>query len=149
MKKKKDLQRGVDFIGVTVVFYCHDGRGNFLMHKRSKFCRDEVGNWDAGGGALEFGETFEEAVKREIKEEYCCDTKDLKLVGSYNILREDRGRKTHWIAILFTAKVNPHQVDIGEPDDMEEIGWFNENNLPEPLHSQFYTCFEIAKKHLL
>ena len=38
MKKKKDLQGGVDYIGVTVVFYCHDGKGNFLMHKRSKNC---------------------------------------------------------------------------------------------------------------
>lgn len=43
MKAKKDLQRGIDFIGITCVFYCHDGQGNFLMHKRSKNCRDEIG----------------------------------------------------------------------------------------------------------
>ena len=148
MKKKKDLQRGIDFIGVTVVFYCHDGKGNFLMHKRSKNCRDEVGNWDVGGGALEFGETFEEAVKREIREEYSSEVEDLKLLGTYNILRENMGSKTHWVAVLFTARIDPKQVSIGEPDDMEEIGWFNENNLPDPLHSQFYTCFDIAKSAL-
>ncbi len=146
--RKQDLQIGVDYIGVTVVFYCHDGKGNFLMHKRSKNCRDEVGNWDVGGGALEFGETFEEAVEREVKEEYLCYTKDLNFVGSYNILRDNKGTKTHWVAVVFTALVDPGQVGIGEPDDMEELGWFNEKNLPTPLHSQFYTCFDIAKSAL-
>lgn len=155
MKKKKDLsqlnrdlQRGVDFIGVTVVFYCHDGKGNFLMHKRSKNCRDEVGNWDVGGGGMEFGESFEDAVEREIMEEYCCNVQELKFITSYNVLRRNGKQNTHWIALLFTAKVDPAKVSIGEPHYMEEIGWFNEKNLPDPLHSQFSTCFDMVKKHL-
>jgi len=148
MIKKKDLQKGVDFIGVTVVFYCHDGKGNFLMHKRSKNCRDEIGNWDVGGGALEFGETFEEAVEREIMEEYSCKVEELKHIGTYNILRENRGTKTHWIGILFTAKVDPKQVKVGEPDYMDDIGWYSEDNLPSPLHTNFYTCFDIVKSYL-
>jgi ADP-ribose pyrophosphatase YjhB (NUDIX family) len=40
------------------------------MHCRSKNCRDEQGCWDCGGGSMEFGETFEETVKREVEEEY-------------------------------------------------------------------------------
>ena len=144
--KKKDLQRGVDFIGVTVVFYCHDGRGNFLMHKRSKNCRDEIGNWDVGGGGMEFGESFEEAVKREILEEYCCEVDELKQIGAYNILRENNGKRTHWIGILFKAKVDPDQVKIGEPEFMEELGWFSKNNLPSPLHSNFMTILKILDK---
>ncbi|OGE44818.1 hypothetical protein A3B39_00175 [Candidatus Daviesbacteria bacterium RIFCSPLOWO2_01_FULL_37_10] len=148
MKKKNELQKGVDFIGVTVVFYCHDGKGNFLMHKRSKNCRDEVGNWDVGGGGMEFGETFEEAVEREIMEEYSCSVENLKFITSYNVLRKNGKQDTHWIALLFTAKVNPEKVAIGEPDYIDEIGWFSENNLPDPLHSQFFTCFDMVKKHL-
>ncbi len=70
---KMDLKKGVDFIGITCVFYCHDGKGKLLLHKRSKNCRDEVGRWHVGGGSMEFGEDFEETVKREIKEEYCTD----------------------------------------------------------------------------
>ena len=54
-----DLKRGIDYIGVTVVFYCHDGAGRLLLHKRSVACRDEQGRWDVGGGSMEFGETFE------------------------------------------------------------------------------------------
>ena len=33
MKKAFDLRKGVDFIGVTCVFYCHDGQGNLLLPK--------------------------------------------------------------------------------------------------------------------
>lgn len=69
----KKLRKGIDFIGVTCVFYCHDGKGNFLLHQRSENCKDEQGRWDCGGGGLEVGEEFEDGVKREIMEEYGCD----------------------------------------------------------------------------
>ncbi|MBI2021416.1 NUDIX domain-containing protein [Candidatus Daviesbacteria bacterium] len=147
-KIKKELKRGVDYIGVTCVFYCHDGKGKLLLHKRSKNCRDEQGKWDPGGGSMEFGETFEEAVLREIKEEYCCNVIDLKFLGVHNVLRDHQGTKTHWLALLFSAKVDPKQVRIGEPDYMDEIGWFNLDNLPNPLHSQFPPFFKIFKKEI-
>lgn len=56
---KIDVKRGVDCIGVTCIFLCHDGNKRVLLHKRSVNCRDEHGRWDCGGGALEFGEEFE------------------------------------------------------------------------------------------
>lgn len=31
----KELQKGVDFVGVTIVYFCHDGAGRFVMSKRS------------------------------------------------------------------------------------------------------------------
>lgn len=146
---KKELKTGVDYIGVTCVFFCHDGKGNLLLHKRSENCRDEIGNWDVGGGSLEFGETFEEGVRREIKEEYCCEVLDLKFVGIKNVLRKNhKNQKTHWIALLFAAKVSPSQVKIGDPIAMDELGWFSENNLPTPIHSFFQPCYELVKEEL-
>ena len=139
------MKKGVDYIGVTCVFFCHDGRGNFLLHKRSNTCRDEQGNWDCGGGALELGEDFETAVRREIKEEYCADVADLKFLTTTNVLRRNGEEKTHWVALIFAAEVRPGQVKIGEPDAMEEIGWFTEQNLPSPLHSQFHRHFACVR----
>src|ERR1051325_9102051 len=101
--EQMDLKRGVDYIGITVVFFCHDGKGKLLLHKRSNKCRDEIGRWDVGGGAMEFGEEFDEAVKREILEEYGDSPTDLKFIGPYNILRQNGKDKTHWIALLFFA----------------------------------------------
>lgn len=115
-----DLKRGVDYIGITCVFYCHDGKGNLLLHKRSNKCRDEIGNWDTGGGSMEHGETFEQAVRREVKEEYCVDIIDLKHLGVNNVIRKNGKQKTHWVAVLFAAQVDPKKVKIGEPEKMVE-----------------------------
>lgn len=146
MKKSFDLKKGVDFIGVTCVFFCHDGKGNLLMHKRSKNCRDEVGRWDTGSGSMEFGETPEEAVTREIEEEYRVKPKKLQLCGVRNVLRTNGDTKTHWIAFLFVAEVNSKKVGIGEPEKMEELSWFRMNQLPKPLHSVFKAQLKMIQE---
>ena len=143
--EKIDLKRGVDYIGVACVFFCHDGRGDILLHKRSNKCRDEQGSWDCGAGAMEFGENFENAVRREIKEEYCVESTNLKYTGVNNVLRKNGNVNTHWIAVLFSAEVDPAQVKIGEPDKMDEIGWFPQDNFPSPAHSMLHEHLQMVK----
>ncbi|OGK10387.1 hypothetical protein A2767_02490 [Candidatus Roizmanbacteria bacterium RIFCSPHIGHO2_01_FULL_35_10] len=140
------MKQGIDYIGVTVCFYCHDGKSNLLLNKRSQNCRDEKGRWDCGGGAIKFGETWEQGVRREIKEEYCCEIEKLDFVGVNNVLRTSEGRKTHWIAIIFAAKVDPKKVKICDKDKIDEIAWFKPTKLPKPLHSMYLTHLEFVKK---
>ena len=145
-EEAKDLKRGVDHIGISASFVVHDGKGNILLQKRGQNARDEQRRWDVGGGAIEFGESIDEAVKREIKEELCCDTQEIDFLTVYDAHREHKGAKTHWIAIIHAVKVDPKKVKIGEPDKIEELGWFTSKNLPNPLHSQFEKSFRIAKE---
>ncbi len=143
------MKQGVDYIGVTICFYCIDGRGKLLLQKRSDKCRDEHGKWDCGGGAVEFGETFLKAVKRELKEEYYIDVeeKDIKFCGVNNVLRKNGKENTHWIAIIFGVKINnPKKVKIGDPVHIDKIKWFPINNLPSPLHSMYLTHLKYVKK---
>lgn len=136
------MKPGVDYIGVTCVFYCHDGKGNFLLHQRGERCKDEQGRWDCGGGSLEFGEAFEEGVRREIKEEYMCDALDIKFAGVTNVLRKNReGMPTHWLALLFLVRVDPKKVQIGDPDKMLQLGWFTPEQFPNPKHSMLMKHF--------
>ncbi|QQR79157.1 MAG: NUDIX domain-containing protein [Candidatus Moraniibacteriota bacterium] len=146
MKKSLDVRKGIDFIGVTCVFVCHDGKGNILLHRRSGRCRDEQGVWDTGGGSMEFGETFEETVKREIREEYGVTAKHLKQITFLNTLRMHEGIPTHWVKALFTAEVDPRKVKIGEPDKMDEIGWFPVGKFPKPMHSETVRNFRMIKR---
>ena len=139
------MKQGVDYIGVTVCFYCHDGKGKLLLNKRSENCRDEKGRWDCGGGALKFAETWEEGVRREVEEEYTCQIKKLDIVAVNNVIRTHEGRQTHWIAIIYAAEVNPRDVTIGDKDKISEIGWFNLNKLPKPLHSMYLTHLQYVK----
>ncbi len=140
------MKRGTDYIGVTVSFLCHDGRGKILLHKRTQNSRDEQGKWDNGGGALEFGEGFEEAVAREIKEEYCADVVESKFLCAYNNLRQQDGAPTHWVNIVYFVQIDPAQVRIGEPTKMEELGWFSPNALPEPQHPTLARWIVEARK---
>lgn len=142
-----DLKRGVDYIGVTVNFIIHDGKGRMLLQKRSQNCRDERGRWDIGGGALEFGERLEDAVKREIKEELCTEPLTVKFLSTYEALRDNDGIPTHWMAFVHAVQVNPKDVKIGEPHKIDEIGWFTTASLPKPLHSMFHLALKLAKQH--
>ncbi len=141
---KVDLRRGVDHIGVSASFVVHDGAGRVLLQKRGAKARDEQGRWDVGGGAIEFGESIDDAVKREIMEELCVEPVDIQFLTVYDAHREHNGDKTHWIAVMHAVEVDPKKVKIGEPHKIDELGWFTSKSLPEPLHSQFYKSFDIA-----
>ena len=142
---KLDRHRGVDHIGVSVCAIVHDGKGRILLMKRGLKARDEQGNWDICGGAIEFGESTDEALRREIQEELCVEPKDIMFLTAYDAHRIHNGNETHWIALIHTAKVDPDNVKIGEPHKIAELGWFTSDTLPEPLHSQFHKSFDVAK----
>ncbi len=142
------MKKGQDFTGVSVVYFCHDGKGNVLLNKRGTNCRDEHGRWDAGGGGLEFGETVEETLKKEIAEEYCTDVLAFEFLGFRDVHREHDGQKTHWITLDFKVLVDKEKASNGEPHKFDEVAWFPINALPTPLHSQFPNFLEKYKGRL-
>ncbi|MET9611549.1 NUDIX domain-containing protein [Kitasatospora indigofera] len=119
---------------VSCVFVCHDGAGRVLLARRGAGARDEPGTWDTGAGALEFGETFEAAVAREVQEEYTAPALAIETIGVRNILRAEP--VSHWVAVVFAVEVDPARVAIGEPHKFDELGWFTPDALPSPQHSQ-------------
>jgi 8-oxo-dGTP diphosphatase len=129
------MKKGIDFIGITVSFYCHDGKGNYVMHKRGPNCRDEHGCWDFGGGGVEFGETLEQALVREIGEEYGVVPIEYQYLGHDEKFREHNGVPTHWLGFRYIALVDREKVINNEPDKHEELHWVKLDDLPSPLHS--------------
>lgn len=117
------------------------------MHKRSENCRDEQGRWDPGGGQLEFGERLDEAVLREVREEYGCKGIIQEQLPAISILRRHNGKNTHWVAVPFFIKVNPKEVKINDPDKITELGWFTLDKLPSPIHSGFNYLFTNHPKY--
>ena len=128
---------------VSVVFVCDDGDGRVLLARRGPGARDEPGTWDCGAGALEFGEAFEDAVRREVREEYAAEPLAVELCGVRDVRRDDP--PSHWVALVFRVRVDPAAVAIGEPHKFDALGWFRPGELPSPPHSQLTATLRMLR----
>lgn len=140
---------GVDYIGISTPFYCNDGKGNFLFHKRSINCRDEHGKWDPGSGQLEFGLTPEQNVLKEMREEYGCRGIIQESIPAHTIFRMQNDKRTHWVAIPFFVHVDPKTVRINDADKIEQIIWRTLDDLPRPLHTGFSFTMRHFKEYFI
>jgi ADP-ribose pyrophosphatase YjhB (NUDIX family) len=135
-KQKRKLVPGIDYIGVSVVFYAHDGNGKFLFLKRSEKVNDFQGCWESGGGRLHKNETIEEALIREMSDEVNCSSLvvDEVLPPVSQIVRNDEGKMVHWLILPHIVRVDSDEVQLKNIENIEEIGWFGLDALPDPLH---------------
>src|ERR1051326_3270414 len=146
MVNNKD--KGKEFIGNSVVYFCHDGQGRVLMHKRGAQAPDEQGKWDIGAGGIEFGDTAEQTLRKEIKEEYSCDVLDFEFLGYRDVVRNQNGQQTHWVTLDFKVLVDPAQVKNGEPHKFDAVDWFTLNTMPAQKHSQLDLFIEKYRDRL-
>lgn len=116
------MKRGIDYIGVGVGAAIFNDEGKLFITKRGKKAKNERGKWEIPGGGVEFGETFEQAIKREIMEEHGIEIEILELLGicDHIIPKE----KQHWVSPTFICKIVTGEPRIMEPDKCEEFGWF-------------------------
>ena len=121
------------------------------MAKRSQNARDEKGKWDIGGGAMEFDETVEQTLRKEIKEEYNVDVLSFEFLGYRDVHRSHDGQKSHWIALDFKVLVDPTNAKINEPHKFEDLKWCPISEMirdPALVHSQLPGFLEKYRKRL-
>ena len=89
--------------------------GNFLVCKH----RDKSKNYCfLPSGHIEFGETSEEAIIREIKEELTISVKKVSLIGGMeDIFTKENGEKHHDINLFFHVEFN----DVKDKSKEDEI----------------------------
>ena len=79
----------MQYVRRTALFVLEDEKGRLLIQHRSKDAKRHPNYWGFFGGGIEEGETPEDAVKREAKEELGLDLKDLKFFRRYEQKQED------------------------------------------------------------
>lgn len=116
------MRKGVDYIGVGIGAVILNKEGKIFLSKRGKKARNESGKWECPGGAIKFGDTFENTIIREMKEEFDIEIEVLDQLATFNHLIPEE--KQHWVAIAFICRIKKGVPKILEPDKCEKISWF-------------------------
>jgi ADP-ribose pyrophosphatase YjhB (NUDIX family) len=96
--------------------------GRILLIKR----KNEPHGWAIPGGFIDYGESAEEAARREIKEETNLDIDDIELLGVYS--DPERDPRFHTLSVVYMAN-SKEKPRAG--DDAGETGLFLPDELPE------------------
>ena len=96
------------------------------------------------GGIVEYGETVEEALKREVKQETGLDVEVKRLVGVYS--SPERDPRGHFVSICFLAI--PKGGELRAMSDAREIALFELDKIPR-LAFDHNKMIEDAKRYLM
>ena len=89
-----------------------------------------TGTWSTPGGHLDFGETLEGCAAREAREEVGVEVVDIRFRTVTNDIFEADGQ--HYITIWMEGTPTGEPSIVAE-QEVEEIGWFAWDDLPQPL----------------
>ncbi|HBG81675.1 TPA: DNA mismatch repair protein MutT [candidate division CPR2 bacterium] len=138
------MKAGKDYIGVGCGPLIVNDKNETLLLKRGASSKNEVGFWQKPGGEVEFNERVEDAIKREAKEELGIEIEILDFLGYSDHIIKNEGQ--HWIGFNYLAEIVNGKPTNMEPHKIDEIGWFNINDLPENVNQTTLEAIEVYKK---
>lgn len=133
MKKEIDKPK----VGVGVMLF----KGQKLLLGKRK-SEHGLGEYAWPGGHLEFGESFKDCAKREVKEETGMEIKNIKFVRLLNLKTY---KDKHYVDIGLRADWKSGIPKVLEPDKVERWDWYDIKNLPKPLFGTMPTYLEAHK----
>lgn len=125
------MNSGEDFIGVGCGAIIINDKNEILLVKRSGSSRTEPGFWSRPGGEVEFSETVEEAVIREIKEETNINVEVLNFLEITQNINKEKGK--HWLALGYLARHISGEPKNMEPEKHDKVKWFPLDSLPDNI----------------
>ena len=112
-------------------------RGRVLLVRRSPQARHYPGVWDVFGGHVEAGESLEEALRREAREELGVEIDAFRPLGTVHDPVEPADITVFAVTAWKGEPVN------AAPDEHSEIGWFSLNELPDSSGLEGYRLLVV------
>ncbi len=129
-------------VGAVIVQKGPDGNQQVLLIRRGQ--EPLKGEWSLPGGALELGETLEQAIRREVLEETGLVVDVLDTVKAFDrISRDDAGRvRYHYVLVDYLCRVAGGSLACAT--DAVEARWAN----ADELHGLAPLTIEVIHKAL-
>ncbi|WP_077303328.1 NUDIX hydrolase [Virgibacillus pantothenticus] len=89
--------------------------------KKILMVNNRGGGWSLPGGAVERGETLEQAVIREVKEETSLTIETGEVIAVNEAIFEEKGH--HALFITFKARAIEGEITITDKDEISDIEW--------------------------
>ncbi|KRG13662.1 DNA mismatch repair protein MutT [Virgibacillus soli] len=102
-------------VDVTYAFIYKEDDKKILMVNNME------GGWSLPGGAVEQGETLEQAVIREVREETGLTIEASEIIAVNEAKFEEKGH--HALMITFKAKIIEGEISIRDKDEIADIEW--------------------------
>jgi 8-oxo-dGTP diphosphatase len=87
------------------------------------------GEWSLPGGAVNVGETLEEAIGREVREETCLDVEVGPIVDVLDRIRHDAGGRVEFHYVLVDFLCRPLRGTLQCASDAAEAAWAERTEL--------------------
>jgi len=114
--------------------------GKFLLGQRKS--SHGAGNYACPGGHLEYMESIEDCVRREVREEAGIEVTNVRFLRLQNL--KDYAPK-HYIDIAMLCDWASGEPKVMEPEKCEGWAWYSIDELPEPLFKSWPTIIETIK----
>ena len=141
------MKKGVDFIGVGSGAIIFNNEGKVFVAQRGPKARNESGRWDFPGGSVEYGERCEDAVARELMEEFEMEIEVLELLEVVNHILPEENQ--HWVSPSFIARHVSGVPKITEPEKCIGFKWLkiSEINSEELSKSSLSNYLKFIEKY--
>jgi len=140
----KRLYPNQPIVGVGAIIICE---GEILLEKRKN--EPGKGKWSVPGGLVELGESVEQTVIREVKEETGLEVEKPEHIDVVdNIIRDESGKvKYHFVIIDYFMRLKGGTLKAAS--DAEELKWVSLNDVEKyDLTKTFREFFQRNRQKL-